>query len=62
VDFTFSDEQQELRATVRRFAEQVVAPVSPQIDREQHIPEQVMKGLRPKTAAWAHRPSTWGSQ
>jgi cyclohexanecarboxyl-CoA dehydrogenase len=45
MDFTFTPEQAELRAVVRRFARDVVAPVSRQIDHDQHIPGQVLKGL-----------------
>jgi cyclohexanecarboxyl-CoA dehydrogenase len=45
VDFAFSPEQEALRATVRRFAEQVVAPRSREIDRTSSIPDDIAKGL-----------------
>jgi cyclohexanecarboxyl-CoA dehydrogenase len=45
MDFRFTAEQEALRQAVRRFARQVVAPVSRQIDTEQRIPDEVMKGL-----------------
>jgi cyclohexanecarboxyl-CoA dehydrogenase len=45
MDFTFTSEQDSLRANVRRFARAVVAPASHDIDRLQRVPEHVMRGL-----------------
>jgi cyclohexanecarboxyl-CoA dehydrogenase len=45
VDFTFSDEQEALRAAVRGFADKVVAPLSRTIDREGRIPPEILTSL-----------------
>jgi cyclohexanecarboxyl-CoA dehydrogenase len=45
MDFTFSPDQDALRETVRRFAEQVVAPASKQLDVDQRIPDGILAGL-----------------
>ena len=45
MDFSFDAEQDELRASVRRFARQVVLPISKQLDDEQRVPEHVLTGL-----------------
>jgi cyclohexanecarboxyl-CoA dehydrogenase len=45
MDFDFTPEQSELRATVRRFAEDVVAPLSRQMDRDGRVPPQILTGL-----------------
>jgi cyclohexanecarboxyl-CoA dehydrogenase len=45
VEFAFSPEQDALRAAVRRFAEQVVAPRSREMDRTGAIPDDITKGL-----------------
>ncbi len=43
MDFTFSKEHQLLRRMVREFAEQEVAPIAEEIDREERVPFEVLE-------------------
>jgi short/branched chain acyl-CoA dehydrogenase len=45
VDFDLSDEHQLLRSTVREFAEQRIAPVAEELDREHRFPYEIVAGL-----------------
>jgi short-chain 2-methylacyl-CoA dehydrogenase len=45
VDFDPSDEHQLLRSTVREFAEQRIAPVAEELDREHRFPYEIVAGL-----------------
>jgi short-chain 2-methylacyl-CoA dehydrogenase len=45
VDFDLSDEHQLLRSTVREFAEQRIAPVAEELDREHRFPYDIVAGL-----------------
>ncbi|MGH9748575.1 MAG: acyl-CoA dehydrogenase family protein [Candidatus Polarisedimenticolia bacterium] len=45
MDFRFTDEQEMLRETVRRFAEREIAPHASQWDETQHFPRDVMGRL-----------------
>ena len=45
MDFAFTSDQEDLRSTLKRFASEIVAPSSKQIDMERRIPEHIMKGL-----------------
>jgi short-chain 2-methylacyl-CoA dehydrogenase len=45
VDFDLSEEHQLLRATVRGFAEQRIAPVAEELDREHRFPYDLIAGL-----------------
>jgi len=43
VDFTFTEEQQMLRDTLRKFTEKDVKPVARQIDEEKKIPQEILE-------------------
>jgi short/branched chain acyl-CoA dehydrogenase len=45
VDFDLSDEHELLRSTVREFAEQKIAPVAEELDREHRFPYEIVAGL-----------------
>ena len=45
MDFDLSDEHQLLRSTVREFAEQRIAPVAEELDREHRFPYDIVAGL-----------------
>jgi short-chain 2-methylacyl-CoA dehydrogenase len=45
VDFDLSDEHELLRSTVREFAEQRIAPVAEELDREHRFPYDIVAGL-----------------
>jgi alkylation response protein AidB-like acyl-CoA dehydrogenase len=45
LSFALSDEHELLRSTVRDFAEQVVAPVAEELDRESRFPYDIVKGM-----------------
>lgn len=45
MDFSFSPEHQALRRMIREFAEQEVAPIAAEIDREHRVPMAVMQKL-----------------
>jgi short-chain 2-methylacyl-CoA dehydrogenase len=45
VDFDLSDEHQLLRSTVREFAEQRIAPVAEELDRDHRFPYEIVAGL-----------------
>ena len=45
MDFTFSEEHNILRETARRFADAEIKPVADKIDKEGHIPEELIKKL-----------------
>jgi short-chain 2-methylacyl-CoA dehydrogenase len=45
VDFDLSDEHELLRSTVREFAEQRIAPVAEELDREHRFPYEIVAGL-----------------
>jgi short/branched chain acyl-CoA dehydrogenase len=45
VDFDLSDEHQLVRSTVREFAEQRIAPVAEELDREHRFPYDIVAGL-----------------
>jgi butyryl-CoA dehydrogenase len=45
VDFSFSPEHQALRRMIREFAEQEIAPIAAEIDREHRVPMAVMQKL-----------------
>jgi short/branched chain acyl-CoA dehydrogenase len=45
VDFDLSDEHELLRRTVREFAEQTIAPVAEELDREHRFPYDIVAGL-----------------
>jgi short/branched chain acyl-CoA dehydrogenase len=45
VDFDLSDEHELLRRTVREFAEQRIAPVAEELDREHRFPYDIVAGL-----------------
>lgn len=45
MDFSFSPEHQALRRMIREFAEQEIAPIAAQIDREHRVPMAVMQKL-----------------
>ena len=45
MDFDLSDEHQLLRSTVRQFAEQRIAPVAEELDREHRFPYDIVAGL-----------------
>jgi acyl-CoA dehydrogenase len=42
MDFTFSDEHQMLREAVREFTDGAVRPLSEQIEREHHVPQELL--------------------
>lgn len=42
MDFTFSDEHQMLREAVREFTDGAVRPLSDQIEREHHVPQELL--------------------
>ena len=44
-DHELTDEQQEIRALARRFADEVVAPAAPEWDREHRFPAEVVERL-----------------
>ncbi len=46
MDFTFTDEQQMLRETIRKFTENEVKPVARQIDVEKKIPQDLLDKAR----------------
>ena len=46
MDFTFTEEQQMLRETVRKFTEKDVKPLARQIDTEKKIPEELLDTCR----------------
>ncbi|HEX2045399.1 MAG TPA: acyl-CoA dehydrogenase family protein [Gaiellaceae bacterium] len=45
MDFDLSDEHELLRRTVREFAEQRIAPVAEELDREHRFPYEIVAGL-----------------
>jgi short/branched chain acyl-CoA dehydrogenase len=45
VDFDLSDDHQLLRQTVREFAEERIAPVAEELDREHRFPYEIVEGL-----------------
>ncbi len=45
MDFSFSPEHQALRRMIREFAEQEIAPIAAEIDREHRVPMAVMQKL-----------------
>ena len=45
MDFDLSDEHQLLRQTVREFAEERIAPVAEELDREHRFPYEIVAGL-----------------
>lgn len=46
IDFTFSEEQDILRDSIRRFAEREIAPRVPEMVSKRRIPAEIMEGLR----------------
>ncbi len=46
LDFTFSEEQEILRDSVRRFAKKEIAPRLPEMIQKRRIPKEIMDGLR----------------
>jgi alkylation response protein AidB-like acyl-CoA dehydrogenase len=46
VDFTFTDEQNELRHTVRRFVDQELRPIADAIDRNHEIPAGLVEKMK----------------
>lgn len=46
IDFTFSEEQDILRDSVRRFAEKEIAPRIPEMIEKRRIPAAIMEGLK----------------
>ncbi len=46
IDFTFTEEQDLLRDSVRRFAEKEIAPRIPQMIEKRRIPSAIMEGLK----------------
>ena len=45
MDFELSDDNQLLRSTVREFAEQEIAPVAEELDREHRFPYEIVRRL-----------------
>ncbi|CAN5136971.1 MAG: acyl-CoA dehydrogenase family protein [Gemmatimonadetes bacterium] len=43
MDWSFSDEQKELRRTVKRFVDEELRPVADQIDKEHRIPDPIIR-------------------
>ena len=46
MDFTFTEEQQMLRETVRDFVNAEVKPLAAQIDKEKKIPQSLLDQIR----------------
>ena len=45
MDFKLSKEQLLIQSTAREFAEKYLEPIAERIDRENHIPEDIIKKL-----------------
>src|ERR687891_184363 len=43
MDWSFTDEQNELRRTVKRFVDEELRPVADRIDKEHRIPDRIMQ-------------------
>ena len=60
MDFALSDEQQQLRDEVRRFAENEIAPVAGEYDREEKYPHEIMAEAAEMGLLGAHFPVEYG--
>jgi len=45
IDFTFTDEQEHIRRTVREFAEKFIAPRVFEMEQKERIPDEIIKGM-----------------
>ncbi len=45
LDFTFSEEQEMIRESVREFAEKKIAPIALEMEKTKQIPEEIIKGM-----------------
>lgn len=60
MDFTFSEEQQLLRQTVRDWTNENLKPLAARIDREHEIPASVIEGIRELGMFGVHVPEEYG--
>ena len=45
MDWSFTDEQKELRRTVKRFVDEELRPVADQIDKQHRIPDHIIEKM-----------------
>jgi acyl-CoA dehydrogenase len=60
IDFTFSEEQEILRDSVKRFAEKEIAPRVPEMIEKRRIPREIMDGLRKQNLLGMTVPEKYG--
>lgn len=60
MDFTFSEEQEILRDSVRRFAEKEIAPRIPGMIEKRRIPKEIMDGMRKQNLLGMTVPEKYG--
>ena len=60
MDFTFSEEQQMLRETIRDWTNKELKPLAAQIDAEHEIPESIKEGLKELGFYGVHLPERFG--
>ncbi len=60
IDFTFSEEQEILRESVRRFAEKEIAPRLPEMIQKRRIPKEIMEGLAKQNLLGMTVPERYG--
>ncbi|ADG07883.1 acyl-CoA dehydrogenase [Kyrpidia tusciae] len=60
MNFSLTEEQQEIRDAVRRFAEEVIRPRAPQIDEEDRFPRDIIQNMADLGFLGIPIPEEWG--
>ena len=60
MDFSFSEEQEILRRTVKEFAEKEIIPISKKMEEEKRIPQELLRKMGEMGLMGMTIPEEWG--